>query len=272
MKPAFRIVISIAASAFFWSASNHFANADLARKSVNALLPGYLARSEQLDSKAFVPPAPPSGSPMQELDSAWAARMQNLRGSVRWTWATKDADLKFPAAASIFACAAGVEISEQKTPALYLLLRRSLTDIGLATYSAKNAYKRNRPFMVDNTPVCTPEDESELRKDGSYPSGHAAIGWGWALILAELLPDRANEILARGHDFGESRIVCNVHWHSDVVVGRMVGAGAVARLHANEEFVSAIEMARAEISRTKEARHTPSVSCEAEKSALSSKQ
>jgi membrane-associated phospholipid phosphatase len=36
--------------------------------------------------------------------------------------------------------------------------------------------------------MCTPELDAALRKDGSYPSGHVAIGWGWALILAKSRP------------------------------------------------------------------------------------
>ena len=82
--------------------------------------------------------------------------------------------------------------------------------------------------MIDDTPVCTPEDDEALRADGSYPSGLTAIGWGWALILAQLMPDRADAILERGRAFGESRAVCNVHWYSDVVAGRIVGSAAVA--------------------------------------------
>jgi acid phosphatase (class A) len=271
MKPVFRTAISIAAGALLWSAVSNVANADpadQARQNVHALLPGYLARDEQLDSRSFVPSAPTAGSAAQELDSAWAARMVKLQGSPRWTWAVRDADLKFPAAANVFVCATGIEISEQNTPTLYSLLRRSLTDIGLATYSAKNAYQRSRPFMVENTPVCTPEDEPELRKDGSYPSGHAAIGWGWALILAELVPSRANEILARGRYFGESRTVCNVHWYSDVVAGRMVGAAAVARLHAIPEFLAALAASRAEINLLLTKRHSLQVGCAEESTSL----
>jgi acid phosphatase (class A) len=49
-------------------------------------------------------------------------------------------------------------------------------------------------------------------KDDSYPSGHTAIGLAWALILCELFPENANLILDRGRAFGESRVVCNVHW------------------------------------------------------------
>ena len=127
----------------------------------------------------------------------------------------------------MFSCALGIEISEETTPSLYMLLWRTMTDIGLSPYAAKNAYGRERPFMVRKEPVCTPGDEEALRGDPSYPSGHTAIGWGWSLILTELAPDRAEALLARGRAFGESRNVCNAHWYSDVVAGRMTGAAAV---------------------------------------------
>ena len=37
--------------------------------------------------------------------------------------------------------------------------------------------------------------------------------WGWTvgLIMAEVAPDRATEILARARAFGEGRLVCGVH-------------------------------------------------------------
>ena len=232
------------------------------------LLQGYLSKEDQLDSKAFVLPAPPADSARQAMDTAWSRKMLELRDSARWNLAISDADLAFPAAADVFSCALGIPVSEKDTPALYMLLRRTLTDIGLAPYSAKNAYQRERPFMVSGTPVCTPQDEEALRKDGSYPSGHTAIGWGWALLLTELAPDRAEELLARGRAFGESRNVCNVHWYSDVVAGRLVGAAAVAKLHANEEFLTAMDAARADIDRARQEDLSTKQDCAAETAAL----
>ena len=215
------------------------------------ILQGYLPMDHPLQSVAFVPASPKEHSAQQELDDAVSKYALTLRDSPRWEMAKHDAHLGFPGVANTFACALGLPISERETPALYMLLRRTLADTGLATYSAKNAFQRARPFMVNGEPTCTPGEEGMLRHDGSYPSGHTAIGWGWALILAELAPDRAEAILARGRAFGESRIVCNVHWYSDVVAGRMVAAGAVATLHANPEFQQAMASARTEISRVR---------------------
>ncbi len=231
-------------------------------------LQGYMTQEDQLDSKEFVPTAPGKDSPRQALDTAWANNMLKLRGTPRWDLAIRDADLHFPAAANAFSCTLGIPITEEDTPALYMLLRRSLTDIGLASYSAKNVYQRERPFMVNGEPICTPDDEEMLRTDGSYPSGHTSIGWGWALILTELSPDKTDEIVARGRSFGESRNVCNVHWYSDVVAGRMVGAAAVSKLHNNEQFLAAMDAARADIARARAAGLTPTIDCEAEARAL----
>ncbi|MGE0623137.1 MAG: phosphatase PAP2 family protein [Pseudomonadales bacterium] len=231
-------------------------------------LQGYLAEAEQFDSRVFVPPAPEAGSPMEALDVAWSERMLALRGTPRWDLATKDAELHFPEAAGTFACALGVSVSETQTPMLYQLLRRTLTDLGLATYPAKNAYQRSRPFTVNGAPTCTPDMEERLSSDGSYPSGHTAIGWGWGLILAELAPEQAEALVARGRAFGESRNVCNVHWYSDVVAGRLVGAATVARLQDNPEFRKDLQAARGEIEKARTAGQLPEGDCDTEAAAL----
>lgn len=234
------------------------------------MLQGYLPMEERLKSIEFVPLAPDPDSAQQRLDEAVSQQALALRDTPRWELAIQDAQLIFPEAASTFSCALGLSINEQDTPALYMLMRRTLTDIGLATYSAKNAYQRPRPFILNDEPFCTPEQEEILRNDGSYPSGHTAIGWGWALILAELVPERAEALLARGRAFGESRLVCNVHWYSDVVAGRMVAAGAVALLHANDEFNATLRVADAEIQRALALEREPDPDCAAEQQVLSS--
>ncbi|WP_262500949.1 acid phosphatase [Pseudohalioglobus sediminis] len=232
------------------------------------VLQGYLPLDTPLRSVEVVPPAPQAGSARQALDEALAARALTLRNTPRWELARQDAQLRFPEAEGTFSCATGLPISEQVTPRLYMLLRRTVADLAFAANSAKNAYQRPRPFMVNNQPICSPEDETSLRENGSYPSGHTAIGWGWALILAELIPENAEAILARGRAFGESRSVCNVHWHSDIVAGRMIGAAALASLHGNAAFATAMAGAREELAALDRTNLTPSRDCAAEASAL----
>lgn len=75
-----------------------------------------------------------------------------------------------------------------------------------------------------------------------------AHGWPprWALILTEIVPEHTDAILQRGYEFGQSRIICNVHWQSDVDAGRIMGAAAVARLHADAGFIADLAQAKAE--------------------------
>jgi acid phosphatase (class A) len=211
------------------------------------ILEGYLSEEELPNSLLLVSPPPKEGSAAYAHDQEMAAMYVAMEDEERKIQATKDANLHFPEATEAFNIILNINISEETTPNLYMILRRTLADAGLSTYAAKNHYQRNRPFMVNNTPICTPEEEEGLRKDGSYPSGHTAIGWAWALILAEVFPEHSDVILERGKEFGVSRNVCNVHWYSDVVAGRMMGATTVAKLHANKQFMIDLEAAKQEL-------------------------
>jgi acid phosphatase (class A) len=232
------------------------------------ILAGYLQPDALPDSLALLPLPPAEGSAAKALDEEVHRESLALRGTPRWKLAAEDANLVFTQAAGTFSCALGALITEQDTPHLYMLLRRTLADAGLSTYKAKNHYSRTRPFVLNNEPTCTPDEEEHLKKDGSYPSGHTALGWAWALILAEIAPDRADAILARGRAFGESRVVCNVHWHSDVVEGRFMGAATVARLHGDPAFGAELEAAKAELAAVRARGLKPSQNCDAEAEAL----
>ncbi len=211
------------------------------------VLLGYLVKSDLPNSLKLLPPPPEEGSVAFQLDQEKAAYYVGLKDEARKEQAIKDADLSFPNALESFNAVLPILISEQTTPNTYMLIRRTLMDAGLSTYSAKNYYKRARPFMVNNTPICTPDDEQALRNDGSYPSGHTAIGWTWALILSEIFPNQADTILHRGIEFGISRNVCNAHWDSDVKAGRLVAAAVVAKLHANKQFLIDMQAAKIEV-------------------------
>ena len=77
------------------------------------------------------------------------------------------------------------------------------------------------------------------------------------LILAELAPDRATEILSRARAFGEGRLVCGVHNLSAVEAGRMNASIVVAGLHGNAEFRKDLEVARQEVAAARKAGPAP---------------
>ncbi|KTF37013.1 acid phosphatase [Xanthomonas vesicatoria] len=231
---------------------------------------GYLEKQQVPDSLQLVPSPPQDGSAALANDESIAKAMLALRGTPRWDLAARDAVLRFPDAASHFSCALGVQIDQASTPHLLRLLERSMRDASSSTSAAKARYQRPRPFMRNAQPMCTPDDDASLRKNGSYPSGHTAIGWAWGLILSEIAPAQRNALLGRGRAFGDSRLVCNVHWQSDVLQGRIMGAATVAALHDNPEFQKDLAAARRELAAA-HAKHQSSslpAACAAEDTAL----
>lgn len=232
----------------------------------NPLGPPYLAAADLPDSLLLVPPPPAPGSGALLRDEEASKAGLALHGGPRWQLATADADLRSPQATGAMSCAAGFEISPTATPAIDRLLRHLLPDLGLASRPSKMKYNRPRPFMINGAPNCTPEAESTLRKDGSYPSGHSTIGYGWGMVMAEIVPDRAARLVARGRAFGDSRRVCNVHWLSDVEEGRLIAPAVLARLHSDPAFVADLAAARAEVAAARKT--PPSRDCAAEAAAL----
>jgi acid phosphatase (class A) len=220
-----------------------------ARTLPTGLSPGYLDMASVPVSASISPPPPAAGSAAEARDIEAQRTALALHGTPRWTLATADADLFTPHVTNAFSCAAGIAIGPATTPRTDALLRKTFADFGLATRAIKRTYQRARPFMVNNAPMCTPEAEAVLRSDGSYPSGHSTIGYGWGSLLAQLIPARATELVARGRAYGDSRRVCNVHWLSDVEEGRIPAAVILARLNANTQFQRDLAAARRELSR-----------------------
>jgi acid phosphatase (class A) len=117
------------------------------------ILAGYLSRKELPNSLAMLPSRPVAGSAALALDEEVSRKSLDLHGTPRWMLAAEDADLTFPHAAGTFSCALTAPITEQDTPHLYMLMRRSLTDAGLSTYVAKDQYNRTRPFAVNKAHI-----------------------------------------------------------------------------------------------------------------------
>lgn len=231
-------------------------------------LQGYLDPKALPNSLALIPRPPAPGSAAFALDVEVATNTFALRDTPRFALAAADFELNVPHAMQVFSCALNTQITKENAPYLYNLLSRAFSDVALSTYAAKNYYKRPRPFQQNGEPLAVPEQRAFLEKDPSYPSGHTALGWGFALILSEIAPDRADQILARGRAYGESRIVCNHHWFSDVVWGRFMGAASVARLHADPTFLADLEAAKAEFAALRANGVPPTGDCQAEAAAL----
>ena len=146
----------------------------------------------------------------------------------------------------------GADFSAARLPRTAALFAAIAARVGQPALVAKEAYHRDRPFVSDPTyPRCTPPLDDPTRAilgpQRSYPSGHSALGFAWALMMTELMPDRAQALMERGYQFGRSRVICGVHWTSDVESGRLLAAGVVAQAHALPSVQAAMNAARDEL-------------------------
>jgi acid phosphatase (class A) len=221
---------------------------------------GYLAPGSVPDMTRVLPAPPAAGTGVAADDKAAFASTRELEGSPRWELAASDANESPEAAFVNFSCALGVTLDDGTAPTLSGLFSRLRKDESAITDGPKDKYAIRRPYLDLPGNICVDRPDPAKPPSFSYPSGHATLGWAYALVLAELAPDRAAEILARGRVFGESRVACGVHYPTDIEAGRTNGASLIAVLHANPDFRADLEKARAEVAaarKSADAVHAP---------------
>jgi acid phosphatase (class A) len=169
-----------------------------------------------------------------------------LRHSSRGQRAIQGAAKKTKDLMRYFSPSVDITISKDATPALYALLDYSHAYLKQCTKSIKSRHPRKRPFVQFGEHTLMPELEGESGQTASFPSGHSTRGWGFALILAEVMPACSNAIFATGYEYGYDRVVAGYHYLSDVQAARLVASYGVAYLHTDEEFCRLMEEAKKE--------------------------
>jgi acid phosphatase (class A) len=214
---------------------------------------GYLGDAAP-DTYKILPMAPQPGTIRYDADRKAFQSTRSLAGSPRWALAVNDVN-QFIILKDM-SCALGVELTPQNAPRLSAIISKMAADVSRATNRPKDIYQRKRPYLIDEGAICVAKDPA-LAASPDYPSGHATWGWSVALVLAELAPDRATQILVRGRAFGESRMVCGVHNMSAVEAARTNGAAVVAGLHGSAAFRADMDAAREEVAKARAAGPAP---------------
>lgn len=211
--------------------------------------PRYLTDEELPDGVKFLPPPPTWTSPLFAGDYAGYLWGKTVRDTPRGELAVVQAAFLFDELAAIFSKPFGLEISREKTPAIYKVLNKGVITARHATIGPKKRFNRTRPYARYSEGTPLPQTEDELRTNGAYPSGHSTRGWCMALLASEINPAAQNELLKMGHEWGESRVIIGYHWKSDVEAGRALACAVYARMHASEEFLADMAAARSEFKR-----------------------
>lgn len=209
--------------------------------------PASFLTEEEIPTGAKFLPLPPEPTDdafyNDKLRYEWG---KSIRSTPRGQQAIEDANTSLEYFAKIYSEPFGLTISAENTPKTYELMNRLLATAHTCNHKSKSRIMRARPFIVFNEPTPVPRDEEILRTNSSYPSGHTTMGWTIALVLAEINPARQDEILKRGYEYGDSRVIVGFHFQSDVDAARVISSTLVVRLHDDNEFTDMLQQAKEE--------------------------
>ncbi|MEJ0027576.1 MAG: phosphatase PAP2 family protein [Rhizomicrobium sp.] len=197
----------------------------------------------QIDAGLLLPPPPANDSPREAEEIAELRAIAAHRTPAEWDAATADAK---DSTGDWFASAIGPDFDFARLPATqHLLADIGDTEEGVAT-TAKTYFHRDRPWIVaPDIKTCTPVKPGPAPT--SYPSGHATIAYAMGVTLARLMPDKAQAILARAALYAERRLVCGMHFRSDIVGGQALGTVLALELQKNPDFRKEYDAAAAEL-------------------------
>jgi acid phosphatase (class A) len=206
--------------------------------SLNYLAPG------QPDSAAILAPPPLAGSAEQAADMAEVVAV--FKACTTNETATAFSERKF--SVFNFAPAVGSGFQPGKFPVTEAFFKRVQSDAAAATDTAKEYWKRPRPYVVDPSLA-----SGKLEKSFSYPSGHSTESMVLALVLADLFPDRSEGIFAIARNIGWHRVEIARHYLTDIYAGRVFARAIVREMKSNAAFQKDLAAAKRELAGTTQA-------------------
>jgi acid phosphatase (class A) len=194
-------------------------------------------RTAEFVEQFAAPPAVDSAQTRRELDELLELQRRRTPAEVAAARADRKTEV------SRFYAALGVPESTD-LPRVELLVGRAEDDVRLYVRAVKEKYRRLRPAAIE--PRISPCID-RVRDDLSYPSGHSAYGYATAHLLIVLAPERRDALLARADAFARQRMVCGVHFRSDIDAGRRSAEWLVARMPASPRFADDVAQAGNEL-------------------------
>lgn len=200
--------------------------------------PYYIGPAD-IDLTKIIAPVPAPDSAITREDVRVLLDLQAMRTPELVAMANADVE-RSP---TRFSDAAGVELSLGNTPVAMTFFAKVSADATTIMLNAKAQWRRIRPYAAFPEVKLVVPPESTF----SYPSGHAAFGIETAILLAQMLPERAQILFERGVQFGFERALAGVHYPSDVEAGRLAGTAIIAVMMRSPAFHADFTAARDEV-------------------------
>jgi acid phosphatase (class A) len=141
-----------------------------------------------------------------------------------------------------FTEAVGPWFIETNLPKTAAFFQKVQLDAESVTDAGKDYFKRPRPYVTDPT-----LENGKLEKSFSYPSGHSTESMVLALVLADLLPDQHDAIIAHARTMGWHRVEIARHYPTDIYAGRVLAQAIAKQLKKSDTFEKEFTEAQMEI-------------------------
>ena len=199
---------------------------------LNYLEPG------QPDAATLLAPPPLLDSPEQaaDLDEVRAVYHAATSNDIAAAYAEK----KF--SVFNFTDAVGSYFVETNLPKTAAFFEKVQLDAETVTDLGKDFFKRPLPFTTDPSLA-----NGKLEKSFSYPSGHSTESMVLALVLADLVPDKHDAIIAHARNIGWHRVQIARHYQSDIYAGRVLAKAIVKQFQQSEAFKKDFAEVQAEL-------------------------
>lgn len=182
------------------------------------------------------PPAPGSAEQAADLESTVNAYETRSKEDLAL------ANVEKHLSPFLFTSAVGPFFKPGTLPATETFLEHVQDETGPVIDRAKLYWDRPRPYLNEpRLKFAEPEPSS------SYPSGHSTRGTVYALVLAELFPEKSAEIRATGENIGWHRVQLGKHFPTDVYAGRTLGQAIFNDMKATPAFQHDLARAQREI-------------------------
>lgn len=208
---------------------------------------GNLFAQEIPDAGAFLPGPPEETSVEYIKDYLQYAWGKTMRSTALGRQAETDFNALSPYFLDVFSKAINVPMSSIETPYIAELFDYCMEYGNKSIRQAKSSFPFfRRPFARFDETSLIPSQEEAYINESSFPSREALMGWMYALLLTEICPDKQNEILQCGYQFGQASVITGYHWDSDVQAARLLASALIVRLHNHTGVKAMITSAKAE--------------------------
>lgn len=146
-----------------------------------------------------------------------------------------------------FSTEVGPYFQSNSLPKTTAFFQKIQSDAAMVADVEKDYFMRPRPYTIDTNLA-----NGKLEKSFGFPSGHSTESMVLAVVLADLVPDNRDAILAHARSIGWHRVQIARHYPSDIYAGRVLAQAIIRHMKQSPAFQRDFAEVKTELARAKD--------------------